>query len=229
MSILTEDDVIALAPSISLRGAALSAAIAQVQAEIEGYRGANRRLEVTEYKSIYRILTRSQSFHLDYSPVVGTPTLRGRFGNIRDRYGSQTGLSDWIEIARDDFILDGDGFVTLNRSGFAGNSSFFSSSFRGSSVSSIFTEVEVTYLAGFDFSTDTPEIQAIKASAIAVLNYQLNSPAYSGIAEEDIDEEYKVRYFSPGKASGIVAGQVPEGLLQPFWKYKAIGGMGLRA
>ncbi len=228
MSILTEDDVIALAPSISLRGAALNVAIAQIQAEIEGYRGANRKLEVTEYKSIYRIHTQSQSFHLDYSPVVGDPTLRGRFGNIRNRYGNQTGLSDWVEIANDAFILDGDGFITLNRAWSLSSSAFFSSSFTSSSRSRTFTEVEVTYQAGFDFSADCCEVQAIKANAIAVLNYQVLSPAYSGIAEEDIDEEYKIRYFSPGKASGIVAGQVPEGLLQPFWKYKTIGGMGLR-
>lgn len=224
MSILTEDDIVSLAPSISLRGTALTSAIARVQAEIEGYRGANRKLEATEYKSIYRIHIQSQSFHLDYSPIIGTPTLRGRFGNIRNSYGNQTGLYDWQDIATKDFTLDGDGFIFLKHSQFDSNNTWFASSSRGN----LFTEIEVTYLAGYDFSTDTPEIQAIKASAIAVLDYQVNSPAYSGIAEQDIVGEYKIKYFSPGNSSGIAAGQVPEGLLQPFWKYKTIGGMGMR-
>lgn len=237
MAFLKESELATYAPGVTLTGPALVGAIALAQAQIEGIRGANRKLEVQSYTNIYRLNIESQTFRIQEYPLIELTQLRTRFGNIRTRFGHPSGLGDWIDVDPDDYIFDfRNGLVTINRSFlFSGGSSGFSFSTGHGRRASYYTEVEATFSAGFNFEEDPlldSDIIALKASVGQILTYQQTSAINQGIKSKDVEDDYKVEYFNGSGGSsdrvGAGIGQVPDGMLELAKQYRIVGNPGMR-
>lgn len=222
--IIEATELTSFAPTVTLTEPALSAAIALAQAQLEGIRGANRKLEQKQYTSIYRLNIGSQTFRIQEFPLADITSLQGRIANVRNRYGNHTSLGDWIDIDTENYNVDlEDRLVTINRGFFQSFYSGFGSNF-SSRNNQIYTEVKATYTAGFDFTDNTnTDVLAIKAALAQVLTYQQQSPINSGVSTEKIDDEYSVSYrASSGGSSdrvGAGIGQVPDGMLETMKQY----------
>jgi hypothetical protein len=87
-------------------------------------------------------------------------------------------------------------------------------------------QIKLTYTGGFDFTSNAPEIAALKMAMGQLLEYHtLNMGAGDmRIQTEDVFQESRTTYFgtaSKGATPGTVAlGGFPEYLLIPFQKYR---------
>lgn len=184
MAILTEPELPIYAPDVTLTGPALTAAIAMIQLTLEGPKGAQRPLELTEFTEIIPINFKLQTAQLSYWPIAQTPepAIEVRFGNVQNRFRNPLGLSDWFEVQDPVTYLDATGQINFSRSSvLVGNFSRLSNA----------TELRAVYTAGFDFavgSTD-PAVIAIKAIAGFILDYQQNDPSALGVTTYAADDE----------------------------------------
>lgn len=166
MAILGEADREKYFPFVTLQGGALSYAI--LNAENQASIAAGRDLELTEYTEDIQAFT--SLITLRYYPVnlnkvirvqafSGVPTVRSMFH--RSFSDGDPEILSPLSLNSYPFITDIDiSQYQINRDGLIWLSDSLVSCF-----------IRVTYWSGFDFSSDTIEVQKIKAAVAAILNY----------------------------------------------------------
>jgi hypothetical protein len=200
--ILTEDNYQEYTKGITLTGDDLLVAIAQAQAIIESPNGANRPLDITEKKEILTTNGRLQNVYLSWKPVLLDPAIivRGRYGKVKSPYGEVIPASDWETITG--FRVDDNELTVLSNSFCTG-----------------YSELEITYSSGFDFTdTTNPDVEYIKRHTGILLTY-MQSPSFQGVKILDVPfKEFKIEF-----SQGVNAFEVPDWLMLPFRKYAPIG------
>jgi hypothetical protein len=164
MAILGEADREKYFPFVTLQGGALSSAI--LNAENQASVAAGRDLELTEYTEDIQAFT--SLITLRYYPVnlnkvirvqafSGVPPIMSMF----HRSFSDGDPETLSTLSQNSFITDIDvSQYQINRDGLIRLSDSLVGCF-----------IRVTYWSGFDFSSDTIEVQKIKAAVAAILNY----------------------------------------------------------
>lgn len=203
MPILSPDNVLDWAPDVTATGFALVAAIRLAQSLAEGPRGANRPLELRQYKETKRLGRDSQTAIFSYFPALEMPAplveVRRR-SSVSLEYGRVAGPSDWLPLEQLDSVIDFE-FGRLNL--YSGSYAVHLPGYDGPGVSSrskqwTWDECRITYSSGFDFATDTsPEADEIRAVVGQILTFQqgggLNLSSYKSGEEQ-------VQYRSQGDA-----------------------------
>ena len=238
MSIFTEADKLIYFPDINLTGAAFTAFILQVQAIIESPLGANRPLEKQRHKEKLRLNTSLQTEYLSHKPVdlSDPPIIKARIGNaVAAVSGFVIPQHEWITLDNNQYQIDDiDGKISLNTN--RGSNLAYAYGGANLGYSSWFTEILAEYTAGYDFSdTNDPTVNQLKVSASLVAKYLYGNGgdggAFAGkrVKVEDIDEEYRVEYFSgdnSGDRNGLYGagiGKIPESLMLPFQQLQTVG------
>lgn len=205
MAILTAADKPLYFPDVTLEGDALTGAIARITSIIEGPAGANRPLERGETEEIKRLNVAAQTAQLSYVPValVPAPVIRARVSTV----------ADWVELATDEYRIDFNGRLCI-----LGSVQHVVSRWARHPYDSNqwrFSEVWATYTAGLDFTADTAEIRNLKAAAGQCLSFMVLNQAFAGVTRYEVFQEYVESYGSTS-----AAGDIPGGLLAPFFKYR---------
>ena len=203
MAILTELELPIYAPTVTLTGDRLLAQIDYAQSIAEGFDGANRPIEKTTNTEI--LFVNGANARLTLFPVISITRIDSRIGNIANAFGRRIPLSDWKELTIDDYIFDDSTrLITLNHSA---------------------SEIKAIYEAGFDFSSNTPEVRQLKISFGKLLEY-VSSPQFAGLISGEgylqkvtIDGQYS-KWFGDGLTNNL---SPPMGLLMPFKKYRPLG------
>lgn len=206
--ILTPCDLAKYAPSVRLEGEALTGLLEYLQTIVESDAGANRSLEITEHTEKITLNFKLQNFWLSYFPLVTPPEplIKVRMANAQDSFRRGISAFDWIVLNNEQYQIDFDSQVHLQPSAIAQS--------YGWGRQFIFTEAQVTYSAGIDFTQDTAEVRSLKAACGQILTYMTNNQAYLGISAVNIVGEHSVQY------NVTKAGEIPSSLLTPFKKYK---------
>ncbi|MBW4580716.1 MAG: hypothetical protein KME42_14215 [Tildeniella nuda ZEHNDER 1965/U140] len=213
-AIFTEDDKDIYAPSVTLTDDALTGAISFLQALVEGTEGANRPLALTQFEEILEVNRNLQTVRLSYLPIAVSPViaLQYRSGNYLNHHYRPVGTSAWQSMTGNNYILDrSTGQINLNAEWLD------SWGRRGASPA---TEVTAVYTAGYDFTTDSYDVQQIKALFGQLLTYQ-QSARFFGFESVDVDQEVAVK-MAPTATVPVIA-QIPKSLLLPFKKYRPRG------
>lgn len=166
MAMLEEADRSKYFPFVSLRGDALSGAI--LSAEAQANAAAGRNLELTEY--IETVQAFSELVTLRYYPVNQYKPMRvqavysdpspGIFHNsfFTAQENSPSGLPSPDAVLTDidcsQYQVNRDGLLRVGQK-------------------LIGSWLQITYWAGFDFSSEAIEVQQIKAAVAAILNYEV--------------------------------------------------------
>ena len=202
MPILTEAELSVYAPDVTLTGVILAAKLAAIQAILEGPKGAQRSLELTEYNEIKDVRKRLQTCQLSYWPIVDDPlpVIQIRTGNVLTRYNSPVALGEWVEIDNPLDFLDHTGQVNLSRA---------SGGFRLGTGEA--TQINAVYTSGLDFSVGTtdPDAIQIKQLAAAILDFQENDITALGVSSYSADHEGKFTIRAPSSGGSVGGGSVP--------------------
>lgn len=200
MAILESDDPL-IPPSLaSLGEPQLTNAIAQAQRMAESTMGAGRPLELTAFTEILPVSKVMQSAQLAYWPIASDPVpvieIRQATTTV---YGRAQGVSDWHTLSADEYILDADGKLNLQR-GLTGS---------GFNRSALFNadEVRAMYTSGFDFSVSSYEVDQIKGAIASIMVAQATEQYQSGASKVsvDVDKDVKASVDYKGSASASSA------------------------
>nr|QNL31619.1 MAG: hypothetical protein [Bacteriophage sp.] len=220
--IFTVDDLLLFAPSVSLPEDAVTGAIYFVQSIIEGDRGADRPLEITRHREKLRVNLKFQNFRLTYvsinTPLVSNPApiIKARLGNITDGFNRAIAPDSWQTLGSDDYIIDVDGQIHLSTAisrswGYWGYHGYNREPYPE------FSEADVEYSSGIDFSQDTRQTREIKAAFGRILDWVCNTGSFKGVSSVELPfEEVKINY-----GTGQL-GTIPDDLLMVFKKYRPI-------
>jgi hypothetical protein len=205
MSFIDSTELVVYAPDAAYSSGAL--AVLTAQAAIDAYLGYS--LEQAARVEILKLTRKSRTAQLSFWPIASTPTptFEVREGNLNDRFSREIPLTDWYTLNAGDYVLDDTGLITVNT---VDTSLVFG---RGVGQSNY---LRATYTAGLDFTTDTAEINALKAMAGQIVTY--------GISEYQAVDDLRIKYGQSGGGSGAQAGQVPEVFFRPLNKYKPRAG-----
>ena len=220
--IFTVDDLLLFAPSVSLPEDAVTGAIYFVQSIIEGNRGADRPLEITRHREKLRVNLKFQNFRLTYvsinTPLVSDPApiIKARLGNITDGFNRAIAPDNWQTLNSNDYTIDIDGQIHLSTAigrswGYGGYGGYKREPYPE------FSESDVEYSSGIDFSQDTRQTREIKAAFGRVLDWVCNTGSFKGVSSVELPfEEAKISY-----GTGQL-GTIPDDLLMVFKKYRPI-------
>lgn len=221
--IFTVDDLCFFAPSMmSLPEDTVTGAIYLVQSIIEGSKGADRPLEITRYREKLQVNLKFQNFRLTYvsinTPLINSPApiFKARLGNISDKFNRAVSLDSWRTLNPDDYTIDIDGqihlFTATARSwGYGGYHGYRREPYPE------FSEADVEYSSGIDFSQDTRQTREIKAAFGRILDWVVNTGSFKGVSSVELPfEEAKISY-----STGQI-GTIPSDLLLVFQKYRPI-------
>ena len=212
---------------------------AQAQDVAESSLGANRSLEVVEFRELISIRQSSGNFQLAYWPVISITLIRVRTGQQRTRTLRGTPAGEWRDLESDDYFLDIDGRVQFQASSFSfgrwGYSGYgaYGGSYRVSSRTTQFSTAEATYTSGFDPVDTTPEVNQLKRAlgSLASVLFSTGSQA-KGLRRKESKEDYVLEYFAPNATSQQATQSglsnnftVPELFMLPFRKYAPRGGI----
>jgi hypothetical protein len=203
--IFSIDDLSIFAPSVSLSEDAVTGAIYFVQSIIEGDRGADRPLEITRHRERLRVNLKFQNFRLTYVSI-----------NITDGFNRAIAPDSWRTLGSNDYIIDIDGQIHLST---AIGRSWGYGGYRGYSREPYpeFSEADVEYSSGIDFTQDTRQTREIKAAFGRVLDWVCNTGSFKGVSSVELPfEEVKINY-----GTGQL-GTIPDDLLMIFKKYRPI-------
>lgn len=149
--ILTPEDESIYFPGIGLTGDTLIGCLARAQAFVESYLGCGRPIERRQY---VEVITFDQGRFipvndpliavLRYYPVVSA-IVEGRRANVLDGFQRRIWATpDWLLVDPERYELDPGGRLVVYAN---------------------YSELRITYNAGFDFTQDSPEVREIKAIA----------------------------------------------------------------
>lgn len=220
--IFSLDDLLLFAPSVSLPEDAVTGAIYFVQSIIEGDRGADRPLEITRHREKLRVNLKFQNFRLTYvsinTPLVNSPApiIKARLGNITDGFNRAIAPDSWQTLSSNDYTIDVDGQIYLSTAisrswGYWGYHGYSREPYP------VFSEADVEYSSGIDFSQDTRQTREIKAAFGRILDWVVNTGSFKGVSSVELPfEEAKINY-----GTGQL-GTIPDDLLMVFKKYRPI-------
>jgi hypothetical protein len=219
--IFTPDDLSLFAPSVTLVDDALEGAISFVETIVEGDRGADRPLGIVQYREKLRVNLKFQNFRLTYvspsTPIAEDPEpiIKVRLGNVTDGFNRAIAPDNWKVLTPDEYMIDVDGQINLST--VYGRSWGYNQSWNSREPFPEFSEADVEYSAGIDFSEDTRQVRQLKAAFGRVLDWVCNTGSFKGVTSVELPfEELKISY-----GSGQL-GMVPDDLLLAFRKYKPI-------
>lgn len=219
-SVFTSDDVSLFAPSVTLTGDALDGAILFVLSQVEGDRGADRPLEIVRHREKLSVNLKFQNFRLSYVSILTplatepAPVIKVRLANATDRFNRAISPNDWKELAPEDYRIDIDGQIHLSTTY---SRSWGGVGYRGREPYPEFSEADVEYSAGIDFSQDTRQVRQLKAAFGRVLDWVCNTGSYRGVTAVELPfEELKITY-----GSGQL-GTIPDDLMLAFHKYRIV-------
>lgn len=208
MAILTSDELSSYAPSL-VGNANADQLILVAQAFVESPQGANRKLELTEYQEIKRINQFKKNVFCSYLPIASDPALvlEVRYNNQPTLFGRQSSVTDWQTVTDDKYIIDKHGKINFRSVLNYGYYAFPN-------------EAQMTYTAGFDFTSDDAEVITIKTLLGQILEYQ-QKDIYKGRQSLSISGEASVaNAFFTGLKQPY---QIPDSLILPFKKYRPVG------
>lgn len=220
--IFSLDDLLLFAPSVSLPEDAVTGAIYFVQSIIEGDRGADRPLEITRHREKLRVNLKFQNFRLTYvsinTPLVNSPApiIKARLGNITDGFNRAIAPDSWQTLSSNDYTIDVDGQIYLSTAisrswGYWGYHGYNREPYPA------FSEADVEYSSGIDFSQDTRQTREVKAAFGRILDWVVNTGSFKGVSSVELPfEEAKINY-----GTGQL-GTIPDDLLMVFKKYRPI-------
>lgn len=220
--IFSLDDLLLFAPSVSLPEDAVTGAIYFVQSIIEGDRGADRPLEITRHREKLRVNLKFQNFRLTYvsinTPLVNSPApiIKARLGNITDGFNRAIAPDSWQTLSSNDYTIDVDGQIYLSTAisrswGYWGYHGYSREPYPA------FSEADVEYSSGIDFSQDIRQTREIKAAFGRILDWVVNTGSFKGVSSVELPfEEAKINY-----GTGQL-GTIPDDLLMVFKKYRPI-------
>jgi hypothetical protein len=219
--IFTSDDLTLFAPGVALTGNALEGAILFVTSIVESDRGADRPLEIVRHREKLRVNLKFQNFRLTYvsidTPLAEEPApiVKARLGNVVDGFNRAIAPDNWKTLTPDEYRIDSDGQIDLST--FCGRSWGYGRSWNTREPYPEFSEADVEYSAGIDFSEDTRTVRQLKAAFGRVLDWVCNTGSFKGITSVELPfEELKISY-----GTGQL-GTVPDDLLLAFRKYRSI-------
>ena len=220
--IFSLDDLLLFAPSVSLPEDAVTGAIYFVQSIIEGDRGAGRPLEISRHREKLRVNLKFQNFRLSYvsinTPLVNSPApiIKARLGNITDGFNRAIAPDNWQALGINDYTIDVDGQIYLSTAisrswGYWGYHGYNREPYPA------FSEADVEYSSGIDFSQDTRQTREIKAAFGRILDWVCNTGSFKGVSSVELPfEEAKINY-----GTGQL-GTIPDDLLMVFKKYRPL-------
>jgi len=220
--IFSVDDLSIFAPSVSLPEDAVTGAIYFVQGIVEGNRGSDRPLEITRHREKLRVNLKFQNFKLTYvninTPIINSPApiIKARLGNITDGFNRAIAPDNWQTLGSNDYIIDIDGQIHLSTAigrswGYGGYHGYSREPYPE------FSEADVEYSSGIDFSQDTRQTREIKAAFGRVLDWVCNTGSFKGVSSVELPfEEARINY-----GTGQL-GTIPDDLLMVFKKYRPI-------
>lgn len=220
--IFSLDDLLLFAPSVSLPEDAVTGAIYFVQSIIEGDRGADRPLEISRHREKLRVNLKFQNFRLTYvsinTPLVNSPApiIKARLGNITDGFNRAIAPDSWQTLSSNDYTIDVDGQIYLSTAisrswGYWGYHGYNREPYPA------FSEADVEYSSGIDFSQDTRQTREVKAAFGRILDWVVNTGSFKGVSSVELPfEEAKINY-----GTGQL-GTIPDDLLMVFKKYRPI-------
>ena len=157
MPILSAADKPTYFASVNQSGVELDGLIAVVQALCESSYGANRLLELQPYTEVISINQTYRVGTLSLYPIAAEPLplVEALITASVNRFAfGRPSLGAWAELAVGEYRLDTDtGDLWIDRAA---------------------SQAKVSYSAGFDFSSTSPEVSKIKAIAGQVLTYFAN-------------------------------------------------------
>ncbi len=210
MAILTISDVSKYAPNVTLTGDTLIGAIELAQSVIESDQGCNRPIEITSFKELLTVNTKTQSLWLSYTPIAISSEMNVKVrtgGNIQDRFRRYLPPSNWMILNSDQYLLDANGQIHLVNINLFSNFNY---------CTTLFSTAEVVYSAGIDFDTDNSVTRSLKASAGKILDYVVNSGAFQGVTELEVPfDEFRIKY-----AQSANIGRIPDGYFSAWRKYR---------
>jgi hypothetical protein len=201
--ILTAEDDDDFFPSLQLTGVNLDAAIRSAQMLAEGFKGANRPLEVRSYSETHKVAGSDQTFMVSNLPIVldPYPVVKIRQGQNRS-FGRSIAATEWVPLESDQFQIDeylGE-IQVLWAIGVAGYPSLQSPSRENANF-----EAQITYSSGFNFHPVDPafesEANMIKQAVANIMLFQnphalpeSQSMAASGASNFTLNGFYSVGY-----------------------------------
>jgi hypothetical protein len=219
--IFTPDDLFLFAPGVVLTDEALEGAISFVETIVEGDRGADRPLEIVRHREKLRVNLKFQNFRLTYvspsTPIAEDPepVIKVRLGNVTDGFNRAIAPDNWKVLTPDDYTIDVDGQIHLST--VYGRSWGYGHSWNTREPFPEFSEADVEYSAGIDFTQDTRQVRQLKAAFGRVLDWVCNTGSFKGVTSVELPfEELKISY-----GSGQL-GTVPNDLLLVFRKYRPV-------
>jgi hypothetical protein len=155
MGILTAADKPTYFPSVTQTGAALEGLLALAQALCESYYGANRPLELQQFKEIVSVNLAYRVAVLTYYPIATSPALavEAIVASSGNRFGRVI-LDVWSDLRSDEYRLDietGELWIATRA-----------------------IQARATYTAGFNFGSSAPDVLNIKAIAGQIVTYFAN-------------------------------------------------------
>jgi len=122
---------------------------------------------------------------------------------------------NWKVLTPDDYTIDVDGQIHLST--VYGRSWGYGHSWNTREPFPEFSEADVEYSAGIDFTQDTRQVRQLKAAFGRVLDWVCNTGSFKGVTSVELPfEELKISY-----GSGQL-GTVPNDLLLVFRKYRPV-------
>ena len=228
---LSNQECLQYAPGITLTGEPLTTAIALAQSLVEGINGANRPLEITQYKKILTIPNTGRVI-VPIRPMLSTPApvveLRG--SDTPPRFGVYS-IQEWEPLILDkDYKLDYDNneISLLALSRVLQHEYYYHTGFRRYSrnptVPRVKKQLKITYSSGINFAATSETVVNLKRSLAAIVALRA-SPQSQGVKSVDVsDDSYSVEYASQSDYLGI-SGNKTNGspineLLSIFRKYR---------
>ena len=148
--ILSPSDKSGYFPGVSAVDDELNGLLYFAQSQCEGPYGANRLLDQQSFTHIITVNPAFWTANIPYFPLSDTPSPSLEY-RIHSRNAGNYRMSIWQLAQSDQFSIDYE----------IGQLNLFTPA----------TEVKLTYTAGFDFSTDTPEVRSIKAIAGVIVDW----------------------------------------------------------
>jgi len=211
--ILEYSDLTTYAPNLVVTEEEILPQLYYVQMLIENE--ANRNLEVTEYIEKLPLSSKFQNCQLTFSPIINppVPVVQARLANVETTLYQGYPPTDWLTIDPANYLIDSDRMLSLK--GGISSESIYLPVAAYHAHRQYFTEVQVTYSAGIDFSLATQEVKIIKSAAASLLNY-IRSVQFQGVEMIQVPfDEFRVKF-----TAGIMPGVVPKELTAMFRAYR---------
>jgi hypothetical protein len=199
--------------------AQLENAIAIAESLAQSSSGANRQLAIADYTEIFDI--GSNVSYLSYFPIVEPESIQVWYrGSSAGYYNLNYDAAEWVLIDSDRYLVDAiAGEIALNNF-------LYAASVRRPTARRVRSQIKVSYKAGFDFSSTSPEVIGMKSVLTQLVN-QINSPAIaSGIKSFEIDDEGHKTVYASASESSVFSGSsgssktIVDALVASFWRYR---------